>query len=141
MTTSGITISEAVLLPTLEEVVKASKTWTLFAYAPKTNDLRHVSSGTTTMKEMLEDMSDGRVHFAYVRDVISDKIVKYILVCWCGEGVAPGTKAIFQRMLADVDAWLNRHGFAVSCHLAVKGQKDMLIEIDLQRWRMSESNR
>ena len=53
--------------------------------------------------DLIEDFSDGRVQFAFVK--VKDRntsLPKYVLIGWCGEGVPERTKGYFTSHLAAV---------------------------------------
>ena len=55
------------------------------------------------LADLVEDFSDGRVQFAFVK--VKDpntSLPKYVLIGWCGEGVPERTKGYFTSHLAAV---------------------------------------
>lgn len=66
---------------------ESSKTnWMLTTYVPRSSKLKLVDSGTGGWEEMIEDLSDGKVYFGFVRFTVKE-IFRYVYFSWLGEGV------------------------------------------------------
>lgn len=60
------------------------------------------------MADLIDEFSDGRVQFAFVR--VKDPnttLPKFVLIAWCGEGVPERTKGYFTNHLAAVSKVLH----------------------------------
>ena len=60
------------------------------------------------MVDLIEEFSEGRVQFAYVK--VTDPntgLPKNVLIAWCGEGVPERTKGYFTSHLASVSKFLH----------------------------------
>lgn len=60
------------------------------------------------MEDLIEDFSEGKVQFAYVKVVDPNTALpKNVLIAWCGEGVPERTKGYFTSHLAAVSKFLH----------------------------------
>ncbi|KAJ5909179.1 hypothetical protein N7495_001861 [Penicillium taxi] len=78
----------------------------------KESVLKVQSSGEGELTDLIEEFSEGRVQFAYVK--VTDPntgLPKNVLIAWCGEGVPERTKGYFTSHLATVSKFL--HGYHV----------------------------
>jgi len=60
------------------------------------------------LEDLIEEFSEGRVQFAYVK--VTDPntgLPKNVLIGWCGEGVPERTKGYFTSHLASVSKFLH----------------------------------
>ncbi|KAL8712422.1 MAG: hypothetical protein Q9220_003270 [cf. Caloplaca sp. 1 TL-2023] len=125
----------------------ASKTatqgqWAIFSVsAPLTNAfqpdaggkesvLKVESTGDGDLSELIEEFSDGRIQFAFVR--VQDPnttLPKFVLVAWCGEGVPERTKGYFTSHLATVSRVL--HGYHVQ--ITARSDRDLTPESIVQK--------
>ncbi|KAB8356637.1 hypothetical protein FH972_024214 [Carpinus fangiana] len=83
-----------------------------FADSGKESVLKVQSTGDGELADLLEDFSDGRIQFAFVK--VKDPnttLRKSVLVAWCGEGVPERTKGYFTSHLAAVSKIF--HGYHV----------------------------
>ncbi|XP_016094780.1 drebrin-like b isoform X9 [Sinocyclocheilus grahami] len=78
-----------------KEVVdeKSETNWALFTYEGNTNDIRLVEKGDGGLEELVEELSSGKVMYAFcrVKDPNSG-LPKYVLINWTGEGVKDARK-------------------------------------------------
>ncbi|XP_064799086.1 drebrin-like protein B isoform X2 [Oncorhynchus masou masou] len=85
----------AALTAAYKEVVdvKSDTNWTLFTYEGNTNDIRLAEKGDGGLEEMVEELSSGKVMYAFcrVKDPNSG-LCKYVLINWTGEGVKDSRK-------------------------------------------------
>ncbi|KAJ5112953.1 hypothetical protein N7456_001487 [Penicillium angulare] len=78
----------------------------------KESVLKVQSTGEGELLDLIEEFSEGRVQFAYVK--VTDPntgLPKNVLIAWCGEGVPERTKGYFTSHLASVSKFL--HGYHV----------------------------
>ncbi|OOQ82627.1 actin binding protein [Penicillium brasilianum] len=78
----------------------------------KESVLKVQSTGDGELEDLIEEFSEGRVQFAYVK--VTDPntgLPKNVLIAWCGEGVPERTKGYFTSHLAIVSKFL--HGYHV----------------------------
>ncbi|KAM7392379.1 hypothetical protein PAMA_007477 [Pampus argenteus] len=85
------------LIAAYKEVVDGrSKTnWALFTYEGNSNDIRPAGSGDGGLEEMVEELSSGKVMYAFCR--VQDPnsgLPKYVLINWTGEGVKDSRKGL-----------------------------------------------
>lgn len=81
--------------------------------------LKVQSTGEGELVDLIDEFSDGRVQFAFVK--VNDPnttLPKYVLIAWCGEGVPERTKGYFTSHLAAVSKTL--HGY----HVQVTARSD-----------------
>nr|XP_029505875.1 drebrin-like protein B isoform X3 [Oncorhynchus nerka] len=85
----------AALTAAYKEVVdvKSDTNWALFTYEGNTNDIRLAEKGDGGLEEMVEELSSGKVMYAFcrVKDPNSG-LCKYVLINWTGEGVKDSRK-------------------------------------------------
>ncbi|KAJ6150761.1 hypothetical protein N7470_007355 [Penicillium chermesinum] len=80
--------------------------------ANKESVLKVQASGEGELLDLIEEFSEGRIQFAYVK--VTDPntaLPKNVLIAWCGEGVPERTKGYFTSHLASVSKFL--HGYHV----------------------------
>ncbi|KAJ5880536.1 uncharacterized protein N7473_011589 [Penicillium subrubescens] len=78
----------------------------------KESVLKVQSTGDGELEDLIEEFSEGRVQFAYVK--VTDPntgLPKNVLIAWCGEGVPERTKGYFTSHLATISKFL--HGYHV----------------------------
>ncbi|KAI1755105.1 hypothetical protein F4782DRAFT_489955 [Xylaria castorea] len=78
----------------------------------KESVLKVQSTGDGELEDLIEDFSEGRIQFAFVK--VKDPntgLPKYALIAWCGEGVPERTKGYFTSHLNAVSKVL--HGYHV----------------------------
>ncbi|EEH08421.1 conserved hypothetical protein [Histoplasma capsulatum G186AR] len=98
--------------------------------AGKESVLKVQSSGEGELEDLIEDFSDGRVQFAYVK--VKDPntgLPKNVLIGWCGEGVPERTKGYFTSHLAAVSKLL--HGYHVQ--ITARSDRDLTPETIVQK--------
>ncbi|ERF72249.1 hypothetical protein EPUS_02136 [Endocarpon pusillum Z07020] len=149
LSTNGPSISKSyksiVDAPAPSGAAAASPTyaqWALFAVsAPLVNAfqqdsggkesvLKVQSTGEGELVDLIDDFSDGRIQFAYVK--VKDPntgLPKNALVAWCGEGVPERTKGYFTSHLAAVSKLL--HGYHVQ--VTARSDRDLTPEGIIQK--------
>ncbi|CAK7563896.1 MAG: actin binding protein [Sporothrix epigloea] len=155
MTSLNLSINGPSIRSSYESVIKApissssSPTdirWALFSVqAPLANAfqdsgnkesvLKVDGTGSGELEELIEDFSEGRIQFAFVR--VKDPnsgLPKNVLVAWCGGGVPERTKGYFTSHLAAVSKVL--HGYHVQ--ITARSQDDL--EIDSIMKKVSDAS-
>ncbi|KAI9599008.1 hypothetical protein BDF19DRAFT_429810 [Syncephalis fuscata] len=106
----------------------ASETnWLLLQYeGPKSDSLTVAATGTEGLAELKTHLKRDQAGYAYVRMTISNdelsKRAKFLLICWCGEGVGVMRKAKMSIHLSDVNEIIN--------HVAVKWDASTLADLN-----------
>ncbi|KKZ62968.1 hypothetical protein EMCG_02679 [[Emmonsia] crescens] len=98
--------------------------------AGKESVLKVQSSGEGELEDLIEDFSDGKIQFAYVK--VKDPntgLPKNVLIGWCGEGVPERTKGYFTSHLAAVSKLL--HGYHVQ--ITARSDRDLTPEGIVQK--------
>ncbi|KAG9234580.1 hypothetical protein BJ875DRAFT_8459 [Amylocarpus encephaloides] len=96
----------------------------------KESVLKVQSTGEGELLDLIEDFSEGRVQFAFVK--VKDPnttLPKYVLIGWCGEGVPERTKGYFTSHLAAVSKIL--HGYHVQ--ITARSDRDLTPESIVQK--------
>ncbi|KAI1180621.1 hypothetical protein F4777DRAFT_585477 [Nemania sp. FL0916] len=89
----------------------------------KESVLKVQSTGDGELDDLIEDFSEGRIQFAFVK--VKDPntgLPKYALIAWCGEGVPERTKGYFTSHLNAVSKVL--HGY----HVQITARTDADLE-------------
>lgn len=89
----------------------------------KESVLKVQSTGDGDLTELIEDFSEGRIQFAFVK--VKDPnsgLPKFVLIGWCGGGVPERTKGYFTSHLAAVSKVL--HGY----HVQITARSDSDLE-------------
>ncbi|XP_071756856.1 drebrin-like protein B [Centroberyx gerrardi] len=97
------------LMAAYNEVVdtKADTNWALFTYEGNSNDMRLAEKGDGGLEEMVEELSSGKVMYAFCR--VQDPnsgLPKYVLINWTGEGVKDSRKGICANHVSSVANFL-----------------------------------
>ncbi|KAJ5359871.1 Dynamin [Penicillium concentricum] len=96
----------------------------------KESVLKVQSTGEGELADLIEEFSEGRVQFAYVKVTDSNTgLPKNVLIGWCGEGVPERTKGYFTSHLATVSKFL--HGYHVQ--VTARADGDLTPEGIVQR--------
>ncbi|CAG8242202.1 hypothetical protein PENNAL_c0029G07267 [Penicillium nalgiovense] len=96
----------------------------------KESVLKVQSTGEGELADLIEEFSEGRVQFAYVKVTDSNTgLPKNVLIGWCGEGVPERTKGYFTSHLATVAKFL--HGYHVQ--ITARADGDLTPEGIVQR--------
>ena len=98
--------------------------WALFGYVPKTARLKFLFSGEGDVSEMASEMSDGKLHFGYLRHEMSETW-KYVVIAWCGEGVPATLKGHFTAHTSDFEAYLRKNNFNYSALISARTESDL----------------
>ncbi|KAL2003301.1 hypothetical protein VTN02DRAFT_4314 [Thermoascus thermophilus] len=96
----------------------------------KESVLKVQSSGEGELIDLIEEFSEGRIQFAFVK--VKDPntgLPKNVLIGWCGEGVPERTKGYFTSHLAAVSKFL--HGYHVQ--ITARSDRDLTPEGIVQK--------
>nr|KMM64211.1 app1 [Coccidioides posadasii RMSCC 3488] len=96
----------------------------------KESVLKVQSTGEGELIDLIEEFSEGRIQFAYVK--VKDPntgLPKNVLIAWCGEGVPERTKGYFTSHLAAVSKLL--HGYHVQ--ITARSDRDLTPESIVQK--------
>ncbi|CAK7220525.1 actin binding protein [Sporothrix bragantina] len=146
MTSLNLSINGPSIRSSYESVIKGTNHWALFSVqAPLANAfqdsgnkesvLKVDGTGSGELDELIEDFSEGRIQFAFVR--VQDPnsgLPKNVLIAWCGGGVPERTKGYFTSHLAAVSKVL--HGYHVQ--ITARSQDDL--EIDSIMKKVSDAS-
>ncbi|EPE04789.1 amylase-binding protein [Ophiostoma piceae UAMH 11346] len=96
----------------------------------KESVLKVDSTGSGPLDDLIEDFSEGRIQFAFVRVLDPNSALpKYVLVAWCGGGVPERTKGYFTSHLNAVSKIL--HGYHVQ--ITARSQDDLEIDAIMKK--------
>jgi hypothetical protein len=91
----------------------------------KESVLKVQTTGEGELIDMIEDFSDGKIQFAFVKVKDTNSgLPKNVLVCWCGEGVPERTKGYFTSHMNAVSKLL--HGYHVQ--ITARSDQDLTPE-------------
>lgn len=96
----------------------------------KESVLKVQSTGDGDLADLIDEFSDGRVQFAFVK--VNDPnttLPKFVLIAWCGEGVPERTKGYFTSHVATVSKIL--HGYHVQ--VTARSDRDLTPESIMQK--------
>ncbi|CAK7265796.1 actin binding protein [Sporothrix epigloea] len=155
MTSLNLSINGPSIRSSYESVIKAPSSpsnsptdvrWALYSVqAPLVNAFQDSGNKESVLKvdgtgsgefdELIEDFSEGRIQFAFVR--VKDPnsgLPKNVLIAWCGGGVPERTKGYFTSHLAAVSKVL--HGYHVQ--ITARSQDDL--EVDRIMKKVSDAS-
>lgn len=146
MTSLNLSINGPSIRSSYDSVIKGTNSWALFSVqAPLANAfqdsgnresvLKVDGTGSGELDELIEDFSEGRIQFAFVR--VKDPnsgLPKNVLIAWCGGGVPERTKGYFTSHLNAVSKVL--HGYHVQ--ITARSQEDL--EIDTIMKKVSDAS-
>ncbi|KAM8743391.1 drebrin-like a isoform 2-T2 [Acanthopagrus schlegelii] len=97
------------LMAAYKEVVdgKSDTNWVLFTYEGNSNDIRLAEKGDGGLEEMVEELSSGKVMYAFCR--VQDPnsgLPKYVLINWTGEGVKDSRKGMYANHVSSMANFL-----------------------------------
>lgn len=119
--------NEKALLDAYNDVLndKSSTKWAVFGYVGNSNDLKVVETGDGDLEEMVEELSGGKVMYAFIQ--VTDpntQLPKNVLVNWAGEGVPPKQKGAYARHTPDVARFLR------GAHVTINARSEMDLDED-----------
>jgi len=105
-------LSDGSLFDVFEDVRNDSSptNWVIYGYVPKTEKIKVEATGTGGLDEVIDHLSDGKVHYCFIRFKINE-VYKFVYIAWCGEGVAGLRKGSFTNHAIDMGKFLD--GFHV----------------------------
>ncbi|KAH0545038.1 hypothetical protein FGG08_000809 [Glutinoglossum americanum] len=96
----------------------------------KESVLKVQSTGEGELADLIDELSDGRIQFAFVKvKDTNTALPKFVLIGWCGEGVPERTKGYFTSHLAAVSRIL--HGYHVQ--ITARSDRDLTPEGIIQK--------
>ncbi|KAI1006474.1 hypothetical protein K3495_g1746 [Podosphaera aphanis] len=96
----------------------------------KESILKVQSTGEGELIDLIEEFSEGRVQFAFVRvKDTNTELPKYVLIGWCGEGVPERTRGYFHGHLAAAGKIF--HGYHVQ--ITARSDRDLTPEIIIKK--------
>jgi len=113
-------VSDSALLDTWNDLKNENTplNWVVYGYVPKTDKLRVDSSGNGGLSELMDNISEGRVHYAFIRYNVNGTW-KFVYIAWCGEGVAGMRRGSFTNHALDVAKFFQ--GFHVQINARTEG--------------------
>ncbi|KAI5846156.1 hypothetical protein BZA05DRAFT_357600 [Tricharina praecox] len=96
----------------------------------KASTLKVHAAGDGELEELIEEFNDGKVQFAFVK--VKDPnsgLPKFVLICWCGDGVPERVKGYFTGHLNAVTKVL--HGYHVQ--VTARSDSDLSPEAIIQK--------
>lgn len=96
----------------------------------KESVLKVQTTGEGELQDLIEDFSDGRIQFAFVK--VKDPnttLPKSVLIAWCGEGVPERTKGYFTSHLSAISNIL--HGYHVQ--VTARSERDLTPDIIVRK--------
>ncbi|CAL1616132.1 unnamed protein product [Knipowitschia caucasica] len=115
-----------------KEVVdeKSSTNWALFTYEGNTDDIRLAAKGDGGLEEMIEDLSSGKVMYAFCRvEDPNSGLPKYVLVNWTGEGVKDARKGICANHVSTMAKFLKGAHVTINA----RGDEDVEPEVIMEK--------
>ncbi|XP_041815979.1 drebrin-like protein B [Chelmon rostratus] len=115
------------LMAAYEEVVdsKSETNWVLFTYEGNSNDIRLAGKGDGGLEEMVEELSSGKVMYAFCR--VQDPnsgLPKYVLINWTGEGVKDSRKGLSANHVSSMANFLR------GAHVTINARGEEDVEPD-----------
>ncbi|XP_072288875.1 drebrin-like b isoform X6 [Eucyclogobius newberryi] len=102
---------------------KSNTNWALFTYEGNTDDIRLAAKGDGGLEEMIEDLSSGKVMYAFCR--VQDPnsgLPKCVLVNWTGEGVKDSRKGVCANHVSTMAKFLK------GAHITINARADEDVE-------------
>ena len=110
--------------------------------ARRMQENREVEELTDEQHDLLEELSEGRIHFVYMRQSVEHAhtvATKTLLVTWCGQGCATAVKSQFQAIVTALDNYMARFHMVLAAKVAAKTEDELRFGLKEQLWRLSES--
>ncbi|KAM7368595.1 hypothetical protein PAMP_012919 [Pampus punctatissimus] len=120
------------LIAAYKEVVdgKSNTNWALFTYEGNSNDIRPAGTGDGGLEEMVEELSSGKVMYAFCR--VQDPnsgLPKYVLINWTGEGVKDSRKGLCANHVSSMANFLRGAHVTINA----RGEEDVEPETILSK--------
>ncbi|XP_066570631.1 drebrin-like protein B isoform X4 [Amia ocellicauda] len=110
--------------------VKSKTDWALFTYEGNSNDIRLAAKGDGGLEEMVEELSSGKVMYAFCR--VQDPnsgLPKYVLINWTGEGVNDARKGLCANHVSTMANFLKGAHVTVNA----RAEEDVEPEVIMQK--------
>uniref|UniRef100_A0A671VT34 Drebrin-like a n=1 Tax=Sparus aurata TaxID=8175 RepID=A0A671VT34_SPAAU len=119
------------LMAAYKEVVdgKSDTNWVLFTYEGNSNDIRLAEKGDGGLEEMVEELSSGKVMYAFCR--VQDPnsgLPKYVLINWTGEGVKDSRKGMCANHVSSMANFLKGAHVTVNARAEDDVEPDAILE-------------
>ncbi|KAM6975911.1 drebrin-like a [Tautogolabrus adspersus] len=120
------------LMDAYKDVVdgRSDTNWALFTYEGNSNDIRLAQKGDGGLEEMVEELSSGKVMYAFCR--VQDPnsgLPKYVLINWTGEGVKDSRKGLCANHVSSMANFLKGAHVTVNA----RGEEDVETESILDK--------
>eukprot|EP01087_Luapelamoeba_hula_P015900 TRINITY_DN4818_c0_g1_i1.p1 TRINITY_DN4818_c0_g1~~TRINITY_DN4818_c0_g1_i1.p1 ORF type:complete len:466 (+),score=83.33 TRINITY_DN4818_c0_g1_i1:12-1409(+) len=96
---------------------KTDTAWVLYGYVPRTDKIKVECTGTGNLADMMENMSEGKVHYGFIRYNLNGSF-KFAYIAWCGEGVQGLRKGSFATHAVDMSKFLDGY------HVQINARKE-----------------
>ncbi|PKI83088.1 hypothetical protein MVES_003107 [Malassezia vespertilionis] len=106
-----------------EQVLDGVNDYAVLSYKKQSNDLDVVAACKGTLEDMAEELSDGKMQYAFVR--VKDpntELPKFVLINWLGEGVPEMRKGLFPSHCASVADYFKAY------HVTIQARTEADIE-------------
>ncbi|ENN73114.1 hypothetical protein HUJ04_008684 [Dendroctonus ponderosae] len=108
---------------------KTETNWALFGYEGHSNVLKLVSQGDGGINELKEDLSSGKIMYAFVKlNDPSTSLDKCVLINWQGEGANTVRKGLCANHLRDVEKFFPGAHLTYNARNEDEVDEDLLIE-------------
>ncbi|XP_058801698.1 drebrin-like protein B [Phymastichus coffea] len=113
---------------------KSATDWAVYGYEGQTNVLKVVSSGKGGLREMIEELNEGSIMYAFCR-VIDTKttLPKCLLINWQGEGAPIVRKGTCANHIRDIENLLK------GAHITISARCEEDVEVDLIMEKLSRA--
>ncbi|GAA99296.1 uncharacterized protein L969DRAFT_86526 [Mixia osmundae IAM 14324] len=132
-----LSLNDPALGPPYQSVIDGSSSWVVYGYEKGTNDLKVQAvsdDDTAELSDFVEEFTNGRMLYGLIR--VTDpttKLVKFVLVCWCGNGVPESKKGLFSTHSSTVAKFLRGY------HVQIQARSEEDIEPDVIMKRVAQS--
>ncbi len=119
-----------------EGVLSGSSDYLILTYdrGLSSNDLKVQESGSGSLEDVAEGLSDGRMQYAFARVTDANSgLPKFVLVNWCGEGVPESRKGLFASHAAEVARFFR------TAHVTVQARTEADVEPALILRKVADS--
>ncbi|XP_043940331.1 drebrin-like protein isoform X2 [Protopterus annectens] len=108
---------------------KSKTNWALFTYEGNTNDIRLAGSGDGGLEELVEELSSGKVMYAFCR--VQDPnsgLPKYVQINWTGEGVSDLRKGTCANHVSTMTNFLKGAHVTINARAEEDVEPDSIME-------------
>ena len=110
-----VSLSSPAIRAAYEKVLDGAADHVVLTYRKLSNDLDVATTGTAPLDDVVEELSDGKIMYAFVR--VTDpntRLPKFVLICWCGEGVPEHRRGVFAPHSAAVADYFKTYHVSIS---------------------------